>query len=296
MMKHKTLICTLLFFSSFGSESKVAVGYSGLDIPFFHYLYKYCRYDYDKDHLDTKHWVKFMRHYKRFPKYVFYLHKICSYTRHPYLSRLLFCLLKFNFDIYIKRNHYITIKLFDFSYGPFITPWFIINNGKGAATLYCIGPTIGLLEAGYGFIKKYKKHKKIYYSIEIATILPQCDIVFRYVPFLYRFDNGMAIKIRLLNLSIINNICNLVFVNSYKISKPVLKKRELDLPFNPGKKVPIQSYTEKADKELSENFFDEDDDTKKAGDTSKKIQKFFMNWLFNISITLYFFDNCKYSD
>ncbi|MBQ2350026.1 MAG: hypothetical protein II393_01985 [Cytophagales bacterium] len=236
MMKNKTLICALLFFSSFCSESKVAVGYSGLDIQFFRYLYKYCRYDYDKDPLDTKHWVKFMRHYKGFKKPTLYFHKICSYTGHPYLSRLLFCLLKFNFDIYIKRNHYITIKLFDFSYGQFITPWFAINNGKGTTNLFCIGSTIGLLEAGYGFIKKYKKHKKIYYSIEIATVLGQWDIVFRYVPFLYRFDNGMAIKIRLLNLSIINNICNLVFVNSYKIWKHVLKKREYDVSYYLKKK------------------------------------------------------------
>jgi hypothetical protein len=115
-------------------------------------------------------------------------------------------------------------------------------------------------------------------------------------PLIYRFDNGMAIKIRLLNISLVNSFANF-WIDRYDFQYPI----SVDL----DKGV----WTE--DKKLAENWdFNSIVSsctngknigwiTKKSEDFlsfSQKLKNFFRNLLFNISITFYFFDDCKDED
>ena len=241
-------------------------------------------------------------------------HKIMSYTGKPFLSRLLFYLLKFNCDIYRTKNHYITIKLFDFNYGQKILPlWYIIKNAKKVQKsngnflviqrkMFCINESIGFLEAGYGFIKKYnnrfvKKYtNKLYYSFEITAVIVQLDVVFRWAPLIYRFDNGMAIKIRLLNISLVNSFANF-WIDRYDFHYPISVDFDEKGVWTEDEKLAENWYCVNTSKFLNSISFSWI--TKKSEDFlsfSQKLKKFFRNLLFNISITFYFFDDCKDKD
>lgn len=307
MLLKTIYLLILLFTSSNSTEARVAIGYSGISADFFRVLVKYIKLINDakdnqsiKSQIDT--WKNFMGYETHSTlRIVTFWHRMCYYIGNPALAQLCYYVGKFNIDIYVSQQHYITIKLFSHNYGMYIMPWYVIQGGldqNGEIRYYaytndfCIHMALTILEFGWGYIKKYKNMQKIYYGFEVSFILPQIDILFRYSPFIYKFDNDMAIKISLFNISLINNFANL-WVSKYKITTIQLHHTTTNNTESELRRfVPVipDSYY---DKWLKNNNLRLKGSvhTKEYNSFSSRLKKFFMNWLLNISITFYFFDN-----
>ncbi len=307
MLLKTIYLLILLFTSSNSTEARVAIGYSGIDTNFFRVLVKYIKLinaakdnQAIKSQIDT--WKKFMGYEIHSSwRIITFWHRMCYYIGNPALAQLCYYLGKFNIDMYVSQQHYITIKLFSHNYGMCITPCWSIKsyynyNGeiiyRANTSGYCIGASWAILEFGWGYIKKYKNMQKIYYGFEVSFILPQLDILFRYSPFIYKFDNDMAIKISLLNISLINNFANLC-VSQYNIATIHLdKKTNHNAEDQPKCLIKVIPGSD-CDKWLKSNnlCLKSSINAKEYKSFSSRLKKFFMNWLLNISITFYFFDN-----